>query len=222
MKRVGALKLDFDRRLVLQFRGSAITSDAGLLPYRELDDALSLTDTGAETLADARTGKNSRHRLAGYEDVNDAERLSRDPAMRWVVGGRAITGCSASASQIRGRTLLRRRPEGGQNRATTSGIRGSRLRGRRAMTGLSRRSVLRSSLALTAAGTLARPYIANAAATTATVWWTQPARTWAARSASRLRSVASTASSRRSRASGGTGRRLSHPGNKWSDGPHIG
>jgi hypothetical protein len=91
---------------MLQFRGSAITSD-GLLPYRELDDALSLTDAGAETLADARTGKNGRHRLvgllrqsvfgrlAGYEDVNDAERLSLDPAMRWVVGGRAITGCAA-------------------------------------------------------------------------------------------------------------------------------
>src|SRR6266481_1055612 len=41
------------------------------------------------------------------------------------------------------------------------------------MTTLSRRSLLRSSLALTAAGTLARPYIANAAATTATVWWVQ-------------------------------------------------
>ncbi len=65
-----------------------------MLAYRELDDTLSLTDTGAETLADARTGKNGRHRLAGllrqsvfgrlagYEDVNDAERLCRDPAMR--------------------------------------------------------------------------------------------------------------------------------------------
>src|SRR5438034_10531592 len=41
------------------------------------------------------------------------------------------------------------------------------------MTTMSRRSLLRSSLALTAAGTLARPYVANAAATTAEVWWTQ-------------------------------------------------
>src|SRR5260370_6623458 len=41
------------------------------------------------------------------------------------------------------------------------------------MTTMTRRSLLRSSLALTAAGSLARPYIANAAATTATVWWTQ-------------------------------------------------
>jgi multiple sugar transport system substrate-binding protein len=41
------------------------------------------------------------------------------------------------------------------------------------MTNLTRRSVLRSSLAVAAAGTLARPYIANAAATTAEVWWVQ-------------------------------------------------
>ena len=61
----GPLRLDFDRRLLLRFRGSTITSDAGLLAYRELDDTLGLTDTGAERLADARTGKNGRHRLAG-------------------------------------------------------------------------------------------------------------------------------------------------------------
>ena len=107
-----ALRLNFDRRLLLQFRGSTITSDGGLLAYRELENTFSLTDTGAERLADARTGKNGRHRLAGllrqsvfgrlagYEDVNDAERLCRDPAMRWVVGDRAIAGFAASASQM--------------------------------------------------------------------------------------------------------------------------
>jgi hypothetical protein len=89
----GALRLDFDRRLMLRFRGSVITSDGGLLAYRELDDALALTASGGERLAEARTGRNRRHllvgllrqsvfgRLAGYEDVNDAERLCRDPAM---------------------------------------------------------------------------------------------------------------------------------------------
>src|ERR1700739_2378895 len=80
--------------------------------------------TGADTLADARTGKNGRHRLAGllrqsvfgrlagYEDVNDADRLCRDPAMRWGVGDRAITGAAASASQMgRFETKWLSRPE---------------------------------------------------------------------------------------------------------------
>ena len=108
----GALKLDFDRRLMLQFRGCVVTSDAGLLAYRELDDALGLSAVAGETLADARTGKNGHHalvgllrqsvfgRLAGYEDVNDAERLRHDPAMRWIVGGRAAQGRAASPSQM--------------------------------------------------------------------------------------------------------------------------
>ena len=107
-----ALKLDFDRRVMLQFRGSVVTSDAGLLAYRELDDALGLSTMAGETLADARTGKNERHalvgllrqsvfgRLAGYEDVNDAERLRHDPAMRWIVGGKAAQGRAASPSQM--------------------------------------------------------------------------------------------------------------------------
>jgi hypothetical protein len=91
----GALRLDFDRRLMLRFRDSVITSDGGVLAYRELDDLLALTTTGGERLADARTGKNRQHRLvgllrqsgfgplAGYEDVNDAERLCCEPACVW-------------------------------------------------------------------------------------------------------------------------------------------
>ncbi|MDA8052498.1 MAG: transposase, partial [Rhodospirillales bacterium] len=93
----GALRVDFDRRLKLEFHGSRITSDAGLLAYRELDAALALTDLAGGVLSDGRRGKNARHlltgllrrsvfgRLAGYEDVNDADRLAHDPAMRAVV-----------------------------------------------------------------------------------------------------------------------------------------
>jgi hypothetical protein len=93
-----ALRLDFDRRLKLEFHGY-VTSDAGLLPFRELDDVLALTEMAGAVLSDGRRGKNTRHvlsgllrqsvfgRLAGYEDVNDADRLSWDPAMRWAAAG---------------------------------------------------------------------------------------------------------------------------------------
>ncbi len=82
----GVLRLYFDRRLKLEFHGSKVTSDAGLLPYRELDDALGLTEIAGDVLTDTRRGKNARHglagqfrqsvfgRLGGYDDVNDAER----------------------------------------------------------------------------------------------------------------------------------------------------
>jgi len=105
-------RLIFDRRLKLEFHGSSVTSDAGLLAYRELDDALGLTELAGGMLSESRRGKNTRHvliallrqsvfgRLAGYEDVNDAERLARDPAMRWIVGGHAVSRQAASASQI--------------------------------------------------------------------------------------------------------------------------
>ena len=93
-------RVDFDRRLMLQFRGSVVTSDAGLLAYLELDDALGLAATAGEMLADARTGKNGRHALAGYEDVNDAERLRHDPTMRWVGADKAALNAAASPSQM--------------------------------------------------------------------------------------------------------------------------
>ncbi len=83
-----------------------------MLAFRELDEALGLTDLVADLLVETRTGLNTRHtllgqfrqsvysRLAGYEDTNDAERLCRDPAIRQVVGERAKEHEAASTSQM--------------------------------------------------------------------------------------------------------------------------
>ena len=91
-----SLRLQFNPQIRLEFHGATITSDAGLLAFRELDDALDLTPIASDYLQESRTGRNIRHhlvpllrqsiysRLAG-DDTNDAERLSH-PAMRVVVG----------------------------------------------------------------------------------------------------------------------------------------
>jgi len=107
-----ALKLQFDKRLRLEFHGARITSDAGLLVVRELDEALGLTEKAPTYLRDSRGGRNVQHeivpllrqsvysRLAGYEDTNDAVRLARDPAMQAVVGRRALEKQAASTNTV--------------------------------------------------------------------------------------------------------------------------
>ena len=105
-----SMKVGFDGRIQLEFHGAKVTSDGGLLAYRDLDDALGLFDSVSANFYDNRTGRNIRHamptllrqsvysRLAGYEDVNDAQRLSVDPVMRAITG--KINKHAASANTI--------------------------------------------------------------------------------------------------------------------------
>ena len=107
-----ALKLQFDKRLRLEFQGVKISSDAGLLACRELDGALGLTEMAPTYLQETRGGRNVQHelvpllrqsvysRLAGYEDTNDAVRLAKDPAMQAVVGRRALEKQAASTNTL--------------------------------------------------------------------------------------------------------------------------
>ena len=98
MKEGKGLWVKFEGELKLQFHGAKISSNAGLLVYLELDEALGLTTDLESVIGDSRTGKNIQHKLsvllrqsvygclAGYEDTNDAERLRMDSTVRRVVG----------------------------------------------------------------------------------------------------------------------------------------
>jgi hypothetical protein len=93
-------QLSFNSSLRVDFQGARVTSDGGLLLVRELDERLGLGELIDRHLADPR-GKNTQlpladllrqsrySRLAGYEDVNDAARLSQDPTFR-LIGSRKI------------------------------------------------------------------------------------------------------------------------------------
>ena len=86
----------FNGFLKVAFQGSRITSDAGLILVRELDERLGLAGLIAAHLRDSRHGRNTQFRvpdllrqsvysrLAGYEDLNDAQRLSTDPTFRLI------------------------------------------------------------------------------------------------------------------------------------------
>jgi hypothetical protein len=71
------LKLSFDRRLMLEFHGARISSDAGLLAYREMDEVLGLTTMSGRMLNDWRTGKNTQHSMLAIADWFDAQPLQR-------------------------------------------------------------------------------------------------------------------------------------------------
>src|SRR5450756_1726635 len=89
-------QLSFNASLKVDFQGARVTSDGGLILVRELDERMGLSALMQRHLTDSRRGKNTQlpladllrqsiySRLAGYEDVNDAERLSQDPTFRLI------------------------------------------------------------------------------------------------------------------------------------------
>lgn len=89
-------QLSFNTLLKVEFQGARVTSDGGLILVRELDERLGFGDLIGRHLTDTRRGKNTQlpladllrqsvySRIAGYEDVNDAERLAQDPAFRLI------------------------------------------------------------------------------------------------------------------------------------------
>ena len=89
-------QLSFNASLKIDFQGSRVTSDGGLVLARELDERLGFGDLIEQHLTDPRRGNNTQFpfadllrqsvysRLAGYEDVNDAERLCHDPTFRLI------------------------------------------------------------------------------------------------------------------------------------------
>src|SRR4030081_1491837 len=104
-------QLSFNSALRVEFQGARVTSDGGLILVRELDERLGLSELMDRHLNDSRRGKNIQlpladllrqsiySRLAGYEDVNDAARLSQDPTFRLIgsrenrAGGGALSSC---------------------------------------------------------------------------------------------------------------------------------
>jgi len=88
-------QLSFNPSLKVDFQGSRVTSDGGLVLVRELDERLGFNELIEQHLTDSR-GKNTQlpladllrqsiySRIAGYEDVNDAERLAHDPTFRLI------------------------------------------------------------------------------------------------------------------------------------------
>lgn len=99
-------QLSFNRLFRVGFQGSKVTSDGGLILVRELDERLGYGELIREYLADSRAN-NARFsltdlmrqsvysRLAGYEDMNDAERVSQDPTFR-LIGSEKLWDRSAA------------------------------------------------------------------------------------------------------------------------------
>lgn len=105
-------QLSFNSSLKVDFQGARVTSDGGLILVRELDERLGLSVLIERHLSDSRRGKNIQlplsdllrqsvySRLAGYADVNDAERLSQDPTFRLIGSKKILERGAALTSRL--------------------------------------------------------------------------------------------------------------------------
>jgi hypothetical protein len=105
-------QFSFTNKLKASVNGAELTSDGGLIVVRELDEQLGLTILAEKYLTDTRTGRNIQHemtellrqssysRLAGYDDVVDANQLRNDPALRAVLSERALKKSGSSEGTV--------------------------------------------------------------------------------------------------------------------------
>ena len=103
-------RLNFKPYGWIDSQGSRVTSDGGLILVRELDERLGFGELIRQHLTDSRRGKNTQFpfhdllrqsvysRLAGYEDLNDADRFSQDPTFR-LIGSERIWDRGAAAGE---------------------------------------------------------------------------------------------------------------------------
>src|SRR5271167_3502482 len=131
-------QLSFNSSLRVEFQGARVTSDGGLIVVRELDERLGFGERIGRDLTDGR-GKNTQlpltdlvrqsvySRLAGYEDVNDAERLSQDPAFRLIGSEKVLERGAALPSRLQSfETELLTQAENLAAPRKTAGRRGAR------------------------------------------------------------------------------------------------
>ena len=93
-KKNDAIRPGFNKSIFIDFTGAKITSDAGFLLMREVDQRFDIIQSGCKLLDDTRSVSHKKHSFeqmirqrvyqitAGYEDCNDTDLLRIDPALR--------------------------------------------------------------------------------------------------------------------------------------------
>ena len=117
--RRAGVRVAFDRRHKLGFHGASVTTHAGLLAFRELDEALGLTTTAGGHLLDIRTGMNGGHSSVrdDQSEEGDVER-SRWRQPSWTPTGELLPICRSTSERPRTGTYARKKAPARSRRST--------------------------------------------------------------------------------------------------------